>query len=450
MGHASAAGCRYRFGLGESSATASLRHQASTECCVSSPSAGGGSNVATPRVIREDETVAVASRPVALDRLTSLRAFAAFAVFGLHVGRAHLLQTGAWTGGGYVAVSFFFVLSGFVLVWSSPSSVTAKRFYRRRFARLYPAHIVMLAVALVAAGTLTGTGLVGVLLGGLLLQAWATSSSVVFSGNAVAWSLSCEAFFYALFPALLAAMRRARQRTLLISVTGLYAAAATLAIVGVAVSGMTANNDLNNLVYTDPLIRLPEFLLGMAAGVAFCDGWRPAINMRAAVLALLGLYVLLTPVLDVPGPLLDTVTPLLFVGIVLGAANRDMARRPGWLTHPALIYAGQASFCFYLVQLLVVTRAREILGTGGLAAGASFLAAVAGAVILRHAVELPMQRRLRPSQHAPIPTETDLPSIARNLTRLSLTAPRPPAAREPRSENLRRVPPTSATEVGRL
>lgn len=45
-------------------------------------------------------------------------------------------------------VSFFFILSGFVLVWSFRSSDTPGEFYRRRFARIVPAYVAMCVVAL--------------------------------------------------------------------------------------------------------------------------------------------------------------------------------------------------------------------------------------------------------------------------------------------------------------
>ena len=291
-------------------------------------------------------------------------------------------------------MSFFFVLSGFVLAWSTPSRVAQARFYRRRFARIYPAYLVTLTFTLLVPVVAAGRGVPAVLLGVLLLQAWSTSSTVAFGCNDIAWSLSCEAFFYALFPIILQIMRRTTRRRLLTWVTGIYGVAAVLVIAGAVASQITGDGALNNLVYTDPLIRLPEFLLGMAAGIAFAEGWRPRISLRNAVAALAGLYVVLCLV-QAPGPLLDAVTPLLFVAIVLAAATDDLIGAQGWLSHPWLVYAGQVSFCFYLVHEIVIINVRQIVD-GPPGALLCLIIASAAAVALHHFVELPLQRRVLP------------------------------------------------------
>ncbi|MBP1135109.1 peptidoglycan/LPS O-acetylase OafA/YrhL [Arthrobacter sp. PvP023] len=86
------------------------------------------------------------ARSVDLPRLTSLRSFAALAVFGFHIFRwTEWDEAKAIAGHGYAGVAFFFILSGFLLTWSfRPEPVT---FYFRRFARLYPGYFMMIIVA---------------------------------------------------------------------------------------------------------------------------------------------------------------------------------------------------------------------------------------------------------------------------------------------------------------
>ena len=58
---------------------------------------------------------------VNLPRLTSLRFFAASGVFMYHLCRIYPgMPLKATSTVGYVGVAFFFVLSGFVLTWSTP------------------------------------------------------------------------------------------------------------------------------------------------------------------------------------------------------------------------------------------------------------------------------------------------------------------------------------------
>lgn len=50
-------------------------------------------------------------------------------------------------GQGRSGVTFFFVLSGFLLAWSARPGDRARSFYRRRFARIYPAYLSSLVFA---------------------------------------------------------------------------------------------------------------------------------------------------------------------------------------------------------------------------------------------------------------------------------------------------------------
>src|SRR5579859_1132948 len=167
-----------------------------------------------------------------LPALTSLRFFAAFHVFLFHMQAMGAVFGPAWfrrlSSIGYVGVSFFFVLSGFILVYTyagRPLKMTD--FWRARFARVYPAYAFALLLTLPfflyvarhfsefpvpfmafqAAHTK-----VAAVLEMLLLQSWFPPAAL--SWNAVGWSLSVETFFYLLFPILLIGYQRFSRRQL--------------------------------------------------------------------------------------------------------------------------------------------------------------------------------------------------------------------------------------------
>src|SRR5947209_15296669 len=163
-----------------------------------------------------------ARRPARLDALTGLRFWFAFLVV-VH----HSLQH--WFGSqiypvadfGYIGVDFFFVLSGFVLTWSWRPDVSARRFWWNRVARIWPLHLTTMVIALVlVADQVSRPGVLGTLANLVLLQAWVPDQHVYFGYNAVAWSLSCEVFFYLSFPVLARAISRlsARARLGLVAV----------------------------------------------------------------------------------------------------------------------------------------------------------------------------------------------------------------------------------------
>ena len=104
--------------------------------------------------------VATRNRPP-LPLLTTLRFFAAAEVVAFHVVQAKtngaIPEGFLWglVSGGYAAVIFFFVLSGFILAYAhtgdserTACNVKATRFWRLRFARIAPAYYLALLLAL--------------------------------------------------------------------------------------------------------------------------------------------------------------------------------------------------------------------------------------------------------------------------------------------------------------
>ncbi|MDO9441096.1 MAG: acyltransferase [Beijerinckiaceae bacterium] len=323
-----------------------------------------------------------------MTRLTSLRAFAALSVFCFHVGKDNL-----WSGGAaskaYVGVAFFFVLSGFVLVWAAPAADTALRFYRRRFARIYPAHFVMLALVLIVPGIAYTPTALAFLASLTLTQAWfAPEWNIVYSGNGVAWTLSCEAFFYAAFPAAYIVLRRLQGSRRWIAVAATFASAGVAETVGAFLG-------FNGLTNVDPLIRFPEFLLGMAAALAVREGWRPRWTLLQASIATVVAFGALTA-LDAPVPTPNAVLPPIFAALIAAAATADIRESRSWLTAGTVEYLGRISFCFYLVHEAVIFGVIAHTNVRGPAAALLALAvATAGAAALHHAIEAPAQRRLR-------------------------------------------------------
>jgi len=86
-----------------------------------------------------------------LNALTGLRFFAAFAIV-FHHSRGTFLPVDAMSRWPLdSAVSFFFVLSGFILTHVYPELPTRKhvtKFFLARFARLWPVHVLTLVLAL--------------------------------------------------------------------------------------------------------------------------------------------------------------------------------------------------------------------------------------------------------------------------------------------------------------
>ncbi|MEU6280986.1 acyltransferase [Streptomyces sp. NPDC047028] len=300
------------------------------------------------------------SRP-SLPSLTGLRWIAASLVFGLHVhnfnffgGTGQRLVTWAF-GAGSTGVSFFFVLSGFVLTWSARPHDSAPAFWRRRIARVYPVHLVTAALALLMAYTLSGLtrptptqGLANL----LLLHSWRASWWQVL--DPVSWSLACEAFFYAAFPLLFVLLRRAGVRG--------AAALAGLSVAAVAVLSWADFHHWTTLqLYSFPAARLPEFVLGAAtARLVLLGRWRGPGLAGSLAVAIIG-YFLVPQVAH--GYAATVCTIVGFALLIPAAALADVNGLPSLWRHPRLVRLGELSFAFYMVHLLVVHAAANVLGT---------------------------------------------------------------------------------------
>jgi peptidoglycan/LPS O-acetylase OafA/YrhL len=352
----------------------------------------------------------------ALPTLTALRGLAALAVFGSHVEpittRAHLGALRPLLFQGFTGVSFFFILSGFVLAWSHRAGDTAPAFWRRRFARIYPAHLtaLLLTVLLILwisafAPASRGARMIDLhpTAGDfarvtLLLQSWLPAR--YFALNGPTWSLSCELFFYALGPLLIPRLLGLAQpsRRLLLGLLGLgVVTAGALAALATAATHRFDGSIQLWLVYIFPPTRLMEFAIGVLLAAELRAGARPpiAFGPAAGLAALAYLVAYWVP----RGLDISALTVIPFALLVLAAGAADLTGRAP-LRHPALQLGGRASYAFYLVHALVIVAvAAIVVPTSGSTAlvwsAGTLLAAMLLAYALYAVIEEPLEWRLR-------------------------------------------------------
>lgn len=151
--------------------------------------------------------------------LDSFRGVLAVLVIGFHLHVVDTFNQGTFFRQGEVLLNFFFVLSGFVLAhtYGMKPVLSFKAFMISRMFRLYPLHLVMLAVFILFETVrwlawLKGFNLNNVPFTGLfapqeilpnlfLVQAW-TPLTETMSFNYPSWTISIEFYIYMLFGAL--------------------------------------------------------------------------------------------------------------------------------------------------------------------------------------------------------------------------------------------------------
>ncbi|WP_175412330.1 acyltransferase [Streptomyces sp. TRM64462] len=345
-----------------------------------------------------------------LPSLTGLRFWAALVVVLYHlsrqVGELPVISDVTWYGRS--GVTFFFVLSGFVLAWTYDGKpVPAGVFLWRRFARIWPllAATTALSVAawLALGKTVTAKAVAATL---LLVNAWMPDPVILRGGNPAAWSLSDEAFFYAVFPLLmlLPALRSAsgRRRVAWTVCAGVLLAWTTGALLTDPSLRAWALDYL-------PLTRTLQFLLGVTAGLAVARGWRPPLSLGGAAALVVAWHLALIPWSQtVPdsawyGPYQASqllATPL-FALLVAAAAHADLTPRRTGLTGQWSLRLGHWSFAWYLIHEVVIRVWVGVWGRPeGLAATAqAWLTVLAVSLTVSAAaycwVEHPLERRLR-------------------------------------------------------
>lgn len=329
---------------------------------------------------------AASERRAALPSLTSVRCFAAVMVFlhHLHVKGNPLLIAPLELG--YVGVSLFFILSGFVLTWSNKAGRTNREFYLRRFARVYPTHaVVVIATFTIAAAVGHTFGMIDFGANLALIHAWWTDPTIGFGINPVSWSLACEAVFYALFPLAFVMFSRVTLSTMWITVGAAYAAYLTAVLV---VATQAQSVALSQATYTNPIVRLPEFLVGIALAQTIIN--RGKIPYWAAPLAvgIAGAGAAISIVWPAPDAWLAPTCAALIAFL----AQRDIAGKTGPMGWSWLQYAGRVSYAFYLVHLQLLRIVWSFIGHTAVAAVAAFLLACLAAVALHHLIEVPVNR----------------------------------------------------------
>ncbi len=336
-----------------------------------------------------------------LRALTSVRGIAAWMVVLYHIRLTIDGLPQSWVhvfAKGYLAVDFFFLLSGFVIWLSWGDRLRAEgwrgvpAFLHKRVARIWPLHLVVLGGAVLLALALTVTGrhdpaefpFRELPLHIFLLQNWGFTDKLTW--NDPAWSISCELAAYLAFPLL---VRAVDWRTLP-SWLVVLAAAAFLLILATAMAGVpTLGHDIAKY----GVIRcLTEF----AAGSALCALWlrwkaRPALP---AILAFAlaggmaaGWFAGLPEQLAIP---------FAFAGLLLGLALTSGLRGNPFDWAP-LHYLGEISYATYLSHFMLFVVFKLAFVSDAHAVHplliALYLAMVlASSVALYHLVERPAQK----------------------------------------------------------
>ena len=321
-----------------------------------------------------------------LDALTGVRFFAALHVVLFHnidVFRGCPDLVWQFLKNGYVGVSLFFVLSGFILAinyvrigsqGSLEITVTLGEFWLARFVRIYPVYLTSLLLAfplfvyflyktlpthffLIKASVVAFFNFI-------LLEAWIPQTLGQF--NAPGWSLSVEAFLYITFPfvALWAFKQSEKRFTLFVALLWLIALTPSLCIFLFDPEAMNIRllpaelqspyPAFNTFFSAFPVFHLPQFVIGISFAAFFLLKSWPA-KLCNNSLRFLELFVFLMIIIALCqnysiGVMLNNglIAPLFGMFFLLLADGRGFLA--GLFSRKMFLNLGDASYCIYIFQ----------------------------------------------------------------------------------------------------
>jgi peptidoglycan/LPS O-acetylase OafA/YrhL len=230
-----------------------------------------------------------------------------------------------------------------------------------------------------------------------LLQTWVPYHHYTFSFNAPAWSISDEAFFYALFPLVVVALFRMRLSLAkcIATICALY-----LTLTVLVVHSYSSAGSFEWAMFQFPPTRLVEFVCGMLVAEAYSQNALKIGKWTATALEVLGpVAFLLAAILPIPPPLIGTsfTTPLAVVIVFVFALSNGYVSR--FLSARPFVYLGEISFAIYMVHYIIVREVNT---------GFAIALTMAAAIFAHELIEKPCQRYLlrlfderKPSPAAP-------------------------------------------------
>jgi peptidoglycan/LPS O-acetylase OafA/YrhL len=297
------------------------------------------------------------------EALDSWRGICACLVVMFHFHGFSPIYTSALIRNSYLFVDFFFVLSGFVIAWNYSARLDSwqavKRFLVLRWARVYPLHLFMLlcfvgweTAKLVYESTHTSgitafsgeTRAAAVLSNVFLLHSLHVHDSLTWNGPS--WSISAEAWTYAIF-ALLLVSTGLRNWMLWVA-----AIAAPLLLFHLSTTGM-------DVTYDWGLLRC---LFGFALGVACCRIYRhsPRLGSLQSAALTTGIECLVVAAIVWFVSLAGTGRWSLLAPFVFAPAVLVFAAEAGWvgrlLRLAPLRWLGKLSYSIYLTHFFFVLQ----------------------------------------------------------------------------------------------
>lgn len=297
--------------------------------------------------------------------LTSLRFIFAFMVFMSHnilfekdknPFLHHLFYEGC------VGVSFFFILSGFILSYVyqkdiNGSNIGRRAFYVSRLARIYPLHIITMFIWVYMRKDhpLNEPYITNFISNIFLVQSFYPTNEIRF--NTAAWSLSDEMFFYLLFPVLIAWFASIRSKFI-----AMFTLASILLLILCPIFSGTRYEEW--FLYSFPPVRLLDFILGIilynicqSVKIQNAIGENSPTLMEIFVITLFLIFYILA--FFIPEVYRYSIWYWLPVGLLISVFYFQAGAVSKFLSNDIFVWLGEISFGVYMFHAIVLWYIRR-------------------------------------------------------------------------------------------
>lgn len=258
-----------------------------------------------------------------------------------------------------VGVSYFFILSGFIMIvaYHRKDKIEYFDYYRNRLARIYPLYVLGLLLYLVT--RYSDFSIYKGLLYLLGFQSWIPGEAMIL--NFPGWSISVEFLFYLLFPLLYNYFYSKGNKSIWIVTIIIW-------IITQAFSGIYSESfyykgphtESHELLYYFPLMHINEFLVGNLAGLYFIKNPEQK-NYDVPVVIIFGL--ILWALIFTSFFYHNGLMAVLFIPLIILISRNNGILSKLFSLQP-LEYLGEASYAIYITHIPVLYILREVLKQG--------------------------------------------------------------------------------------
>jgi len=289
-----------------------------------------------------------------IEQLTFTRFLAAVSIVVFHYGGKSFLFNNDYVGFIFtkadVCVSYFFILSGFVMMiaYGNKSVIVAKDYFIKRFVRIYPVYFLALFMMFILQMRTEDLDFSGLFLNVLMIQSWVPGKAL--SVNSPGWSLSVEFLFYAIFSLMFNKFFKIASLKKVFFFIVLFWIISQVSFQLLFVFYRDSELDImKDVLKYNPLMHVNEFLIGNLAGLFFIQHLQEKKGNYDFVILILAVLVILALKFSLGLNFHNGLLAVFFVPLIIlfslnnGYITQVFQKKP-------FVFLGKISFGIYILQ----------------------------------------------------------------------------------------------------